>query len=390
MSAPEKIAIVANSCWNLYNFRRPLIRRLRREGYEIWLLARKDGFYEHLHEEECDGFIPLRNLKPSGLNPVEDALLYRELVSVFERLQFDLVLTFTIKANVYGCLAARRAGMPCIPTITGLGYAFLHRWWVEKLAVEMYRSALRNHPLVVFQNADDRAFFLDRAIVAKGQAVLIPGSGVDVDFFRPVSKPAGGPFTFLFTGRLLRDKGIGEYAAAAYHLRRSFADIDCRVIGQLDAENPSVISPVQLAAWQREKRIRYEGFQLDVRSHLAAADAVVLPSYREGLPRALLEAMAMEKPIITTDVPGCRETVVKGRNGFLVRPAEVEDLAAAMERMYRLDSKRRKVMGIYGRRKVLAEFDQEIVCGKYLESIRDVQKTNAYARQPVRTSAAVL
>jgi glycosyltransferase involved in cell wall biosynthesis len=259
------------------------------------------------------------------------------LVKLLRRLRPDIVLAYTIKPVIYGSLACRLTGVQrCYSMITGLGYAFmggvgLRQRLVGKLAPLLYRTALAGNAGVFFQNRDDLALFVNTGLLrAQHKALVINGSGVDTDYFRPAPLPAG-PVAFLLIARLLKDKGISEYAAAALAIKQRYPDTIFRLIGPLDP-NPAAISKEQTYAWHQAGVLEYLGEAKDVRPHLASCNVYVLPSYREGTPRTVLEAMAMGRPIITTDAPGCRETVTHGDNGFLVPVKDVGALAEAMQR----------------------------------------------------------
>ncbi|MFL6801818.1 MAG: glycosyltransferase family 4 protein, partial [Sphingomicrobium sp.] len=280
-------------------------------------------------------------------------------------------LGFTIKPNIYGCLAAAREGVPAIANIAGLGTVFIRRGMLLGLVSRLYRVAVRRAPVVFFQNPDDRALFLERRLVRSEQARLLPGSGVDLDRF--TSAPlSGGPPTFLFIGRLLGDKGVRELIAAARIIRKSRDDLRIQLLGSLDEGNRTAISRAELDQWLGEGLVEYLGETEDVRPFIQRATAVVLPSYREGLPRSLLEAAAMARPLIATDVPGCREVVEDGVNGFLCQVNEPESLAAALLKLADLPAIERSAMGGESRRKVEQRFSESAVIAAYLNAIGEV------------------
>jgi glycosyltransferase involved in cell wall biosynthesis len=236
----------------------------------------------------------------------------------------------------------------------------------------LYRVALRRSVRVFFQNPEDLAQFVEGGMVRADQARLIPGSGIDLDRFRPVlaSARSGRPFRFLFVGRLLRDKGLVEYAEAARLLRPRWPNVEFAILGFADTDNRTAVPISEVERWQAEGIVTYFGETDDVRPFLAECECVVLPSYREGLPRSLLEAAAMARPMIATDVPGCHDIVRDGDNGLLCEVRSPPALARAMETMLELDPADRKAMGLRARDRVEKEFDEALVVGAYLEALR--------------------
>lgn len=358
---------------NLFHFRRGLMRALLARGHRVTAAAAEDGYERPLAEM---GVVcrPWRHIRRGGLNPLEEARFFRELVHSYHRERPDLILHYTIKPVIYGSLAAALTGIPSLCTVTGSGYALSGNGLLYHLSCGLYKTALHFPQAVFFQNPDDQEFFLGRHLVPPGKIRLVPGSGVDLNYYspRPHGQRASEGVVFLFIGRLLWDKGIGEYAQAAGVVKRAFPQAEFQVLGGLDPGNPAVVPEEQVRTWEREGKIRWLGEVRDVRPFISQADAVVLPSYREGIPRSLLEAMAMAKPIITTDSVGCREVVEDGQNGFMVPVRDAAALAAAMVKMISIGEERRRDMGRYGRLKAEREFDERLVIQKYMEEIERI------------------
>jgi glycosyltransferase involved in cell wall biosynthesis len=364
-----RILFAVNSAWNLVNFRSGLIQALVGDGHEVLACAPADAWVPRLSELGCR-FIPMP-MDAQGTHPLRDAALCWRLLTVMRREQPDVVLGYTIKPNVYASLAARWAGgLKVVNNIAGLGATFIQPTWVTPVVKRLYRLALNRSSTVFFQNEDDRELFVDQGLVARGNTQLLPGSGVDLQRYAPADpRAADGRFRFLMVSRLLWDKGVGELVEAARRLRRRHPEVQVQLLGFLDVQNPSAIQRRDVQAWESEGVIQYLGASDDPRPYIAHSDCVVLPSYREGTPRSLLEAAAMGKPLITTDVPGCRTVVEDGNNGFLCPARDATALADQMSRMVMLNAAERDAMGRQGRQKMEREFDERLVIGHYRRAI---------------------
>lgn len=371
MSAPL-IAIVANTTWNIVNFRLSLIKSLLAANYQVLVIAPVDEFTAQLNGIRQ---VALTKLKPKSKNPINDFLLCRELYQIYQKEQPALILHYTIKPNIFGNFAARCAGISTISTLTGLGYTFLHGSFTQKIIRQLYKMALEKSKRLVFHNPDDLALFTKNQLVKSQQGMVIAGSGVNTKHFALAYKEDTTKFVFLFVGRLLYDKGIEEFVLAANEVCKMTANTEFHIVGQLNAANPAAVAETQLKKWLSNKRIKYHGSTNDVRPFLKATNVFVLPSYREGMPRAVLEAMASGKPIITTDTAGCRDTVEEGRNGWLVPVKDADALAHAMLKIYQLDQQKIAKMGERSRELVLQKFDESIIVAKYLELIKKLLPT---------------
>lgn len=366
------VVFTVNTAWNIVNFRRPLIQHMLKAGYLVTVLAPPDGAEEALRQMGC-AFVPLR-MDAKGLSPLEGWRLRRRMLCHLRALNPDVVLSFTIKNNLFGALAARSLGIPFIPNVTGLGTAFLSGRMLQRLAEALYRFCFRDLPVVFFQNRDDRALFLERGLIRPDQARLLPGSGIDLQHFQPQPLPNGGAPVFLMIARLIRDKGVMEYAQAAALVKHAHPHAQFRLLGPLGSENRTAIPPETVAGWSPDLDVDYLGEAGDVRPHIAAADCVVLPSYREGAPRTLIEAAAMARPLIATDVPGCREVVQNGITGFLCAPQDADSLARACIDILRLAPEQRRSMGLAGRQKMEREYDEALVVEAYRQALHRVTK----------------
>lgn len=370
-----KIALASNTAWYVWKFRLTLAQALKEAGHEVVALAPRDDYAERI-EEEGFRFVSLE-LDNKGLNPARDLQFFLRLLKWLRQEKPDVFLGYTIKPNVYGGLACRWLGIASIHNVSGLGTAFLREGLLTAIAGLLYRTGLKRAWKVFFQNRDDRAEFLRRRLVREKQTDVLPGSGVDLGRFAPVEEGAGeGPVRFLLLARLMGDKGVFEYVEAARRLKAKGVEATCRLGGFLDVKNRTAISREDVEGWVREGVVEYLGEADDVRPFIGDSDCVVLPSYREGTPRSLLEAASMAKPVIATDVPGCRNVVEDGLTGFLCRMRDAGDLAEKMERVIGMSREERAAMGRAGRAKMEREYDEGIVIGKYLAEINRLKENH--------------
>jgi len=356
-----------------------LLLKAPKNGGITVAVAPSDEYAARLAELGCRFVaLPMDN---KGTHPGRDALLLWRFWRLFRRERPDVYLGYTVKPNVYGSLAAHRLGVPVINNIAGLGAVFIRDGWLVRVVRWLYRLALGRSKKVFFQNDDDRQLFVAAGLVRAEVTDLLPGSGIDLTRFAVVPLGASNGtvrrFRFLLIARMLWDKGVGEYVEAARLLQARWPQAECCLLGFVDVQNPAAISRGQMDTWVSQGHVTYLGVSDDVRAEIAAADCIVLPSYREGTPRTLLEAAAMGRPIITTDAVGCREVVDDGRNGFLCLPRDAGDLVEKMERMLSLSDGQRIEMGLRGREKMETEFDEQIVIRKYLAAIEDVLSPRA-------------
>jgi glycosyltransferase involved in cell wall biosynthesis len=369
MTAPKgKLLLSVNSAWNIANFRGGLIRALQVEGYEVLAAAPEDEHVDRVRALGCRFVaLPMDN---GGTHPLRDLLLHRRYRALFAAERPRAFLGFTIKPNVYGSLAAQSLGVPTINNIAGLGTAFIRRSWLTHVARGLYRHALRRSHRVLFQNEDDRRYFVETGLVDAARTARVPGSGIDLQAFAVAPPPiAQAPVRFLFVGRVLRDKGVVEYVEAARRLRAAGVPTDFAILGPLESANRTAIGRREVDAWVAEGAVRYLGEAEDVRPHIAAAHCIVLPSYREGVPRTLLEGASMARPLIASDAVVGRDAIDDGVNGYLVRAGDASDLAAACRRFAALSAEARALMGTASRRKAEREFDEHRVVATYLECL---------------------
>ncbi|MBW1987930.1 MAG: glycosyltransferase family 4 protein [Deltaproteobacteria bacterium] len=363
----RSVLLVSRCAWTLTAFRTGLMRELLTRGWRVSCAGAADG-YEGRIQAMGVPFTPLP-LDMRGMNPAADLRYLGALAALYRRARPDVIHHFTIKPVIYGGMAARLTPARVVNTITGLGYMFTgpDRGARAMLARTLYRVGLSSASHTWFLNAEDRDYFLKHRVVGSEQSGVLPGEGVDSERFSPRKRPSGGPPMVVYVGRILGDKGLYELAEAAERVKREIPRARFLLVGPRDERNPSVVPETDLRGWVDRGVFEWAGPVDDVRPHLAGADVVVLPSYREGLPMSLLEAMAMERAVAATDVPGCREVVEHEKTGLLVPPRNPRALAQALVRLLS-DPGLAASMGKAGRQRVLAHFDEKKVIRRVLES----------------------
>ncbi|WP_173021571.1 glycosyltransferase family 4 protein [Lewinella sp. W8] len=366
-----RIALVVNAAWNVVNFRMPLLRALRDAGHQLLVVCPEDPAVVSIKQEGFR-FLPLTTLERKGQNPLTDMRLLRELARIYRQEQIDLALQYTIKPVIYGSLAAPRTGTRVINTITGLGYAFINDGITQKIVKRLYRLALARAYRTFFQNEDDLNLFQQQRLIDPGSALLVPGSGVNTRHFGLTEITPEQQQRVLFIGRLLVDKGIYEFVEAASRLREKYPALTFTVVGAIDPNNPASVPSAVLEQWVNAGIIDYRGQLSDVRTAIAEAGLVVLPSYREGLPRVLLEAGAMGRPVVTTDVPGCRAVARPGLNGWIVPHKRADKLAEAIAVAVQLPHWEFVRIGLNGRKVIEDHYAEEHVIAVYRELIDDL------------------
>lgn len=366
----KKVAIVINTSWNIYNFRLSLVKALQAIGLEVYAVAPPDKYSSLLQENGCK-FYPLK-MDGSGANLFTEAGTLLQLYNVYREIMPDVILHYTIKPNLYGTMAARALNIPVINNVSGLGTAFLSNSAVARVARNLYRIIFRYPKKVFFQNEDDRQLFLNYRLVRPEITEVIPGSGVNIQHFCPTESPPNKEFTFLVIARLLIDKGIHEYTEAIKILKQQGIMARFLLLGAAATEHRRGVREETIRAWAKDGPVEYLGPVDNVLPYIHQADCVVLPSYREGTPRSLLEGAACGKPLIATDVPGCNNVVQENINGFLCRAEDAEDLAEKMNKMLSLGTEKLKEFGINSRRLVTEKFDENIVIERYIMAIHKI------------------
>lgn len=349
---PKHILIISSELFSLINFRGSLIKYLVDCGHKVTALAPKEKYNNKdiIQKLESMGVIlKSYSLSRASLNPFKDYLSYKSICFLISQSKPDIVIAYTAKPVIYTGMALKHfPKISFFPLITGLGYGFtegdgIKRKLLQQVMIVLYRRGLKNAENIIFQNSDDEKLFYKLKIISeKHSSHIINGSGVDLELY-PYSKLPNKPI-FLMLSRLLVDKGVREYVEAARIVKSRFPKVIFQLAGRLDS-NPSSISSKELELWINEGFIKYLGELSSVQKSITSCRIYVLPSYREGMPRSVLEAMAIGRPIITTDVPGCRETVIHGKNGLLVAPKNSKSLANAMIQLLKETDDKMQSMG---------------------------------------------
>ena len=365
----KTVLIASNTIWSIWKFREELIRKLANDGYIVHTVGGMDKFPGNSWEELSGLSARLWKIKVEGrgISPLSDLILFWQLFKIYKRLKPDVVLNFTPKMNIYGGLVCRILKIDYIPVINGLGSGMLKQGIISYVMKFMYTSALKGCPTVVFQNISDLEYFVRNGITPKSTATIIKGSGVNLDTFNYRKMISTPPVIFIFIGRLLKDKGIMEYLKASSEIISEKKGI-CKfhVAGYFDHGNPSCLSESEIDPFIRSGAIEFLGYSHNVPELIGSSTVVVLPSYREGMSKLLLEAASSGRPIIASDVPGCRELVKDRYNGFLCEPHSVASLKSAMLNMLGLSQQELVEMGERSRRMIEKEYDARSINHQYL------------------------
>ncbi|MBR5126524.1 MAG: glycosyltransferase family 4 protein [Oscillospiraceae bacterium] len=356
-----KILILTNFDVGLYQFRRELVGELLKE-HQVFLSLPDGELVRPLEQMGCV-FLDTP-MERRGLNPVKDLGLMKRYWQILRRERPDLVIGYTIKPNIYGGLVCRMLGIPMAANITGLGTAFQKEGLLKKLVVTLYKPALKKAKVVFFENQANMDALLEEKIVRREQCCLLSGAGVNLEHYAYTPYPEGKEVRFLFVGRVMQEKGIEELFDAMERLRGEGYDCALDVLGGFEEHYEDAIRRHEQAGW-----LRYHGYVTDVRPYIEQAHCFVLPSYHEGMANTNLECAAMGRPLITSDIPGCREAVIDGKSGILCRAQNADSLYEAMKRFLHLSREEREQMGKAGRAHMEAVFDKKIVVGKTVEAL---------------------
>lgn len=368
----KNIAILESNILGTNTIRRRLASFLMEKGYNVTILAK--GTAAEMNLARSRGFTVI-DLKASNQNVSGIFQYLRNIKRALKTADADICLTFTIRSAIWGNIVTRHLNIPTITSITGIGPLFESNHFTYRTARIFYKFILRRTDKVFFQNTADMKLFIDHKFVLPSKAAIVPGSGIEYELYQPVHlKKENNQIIFLFISRLIKDKGIGEFVEAARILRTQLPKAEFQVVGPLWTQNlkHNIVTQKEIDKWTNEGLIKYLGYADDVRTFIAAADCIVLPSYREGLSNVLLEAGSMEKPCITCDVPGCNDIVIDNVTGFLCKAKNSEDLAEKIKKMSALSEQERQEMGKLARERIKNKFDKKIVLNAYLNAIKNI------------------
>ena len=351
----KRILVLANNDVGLYRFRKDLLAALLRTGHEVYISLPNGDFVPELVQLGCC-FIDTP-IERRGMNPLHDSKLFHQYRAMLKEVTPDLVLTYTIKPNIYGGLACRMAHIPYAVNITGLGSAIENGGWLKKFVLALYKPALKGAKVVFFENAGNRDTLVATGVVPNGRDVVLNGAGVNLEDYPYQPYPQEGPVRFLFVGRVMHEKGVDELFAAAKRMKQEYGDsVEFHIVGSFEEAYKPVIDELEKAGV-----VKYHGYQSDMKPFYAMASCIVLPSYHEGMSNVLLEAAASGRPLITSDIPGCRETVENGVSGYLCPAKDADTLYDAMQRFVELSESWRAEMGRRGRERMEQKFSKTAV-----------------------------
>lgn len=358
----KHVLVVANSSSGLYDFRGMLLQELLKE-YSVTASVPAELKSEQLQELGCR--VLDTKIDRRGINPVKDLRLLMQYQKLLRKEKPDQVITYTIKPNIYCGMACRLRRISYAVNITGLGTTFQNQGLLRKFVTFLYRNSLKKASVVFFENDANRQLFIDEKIIAADQAVLLNGAGVNLEHYSFKPYPETEPVRFLFVGRVMKEKGVDELFGAMERLREEGADCTLDVLGSYEENYEATIRRCEEKGW-----LRYYGYQVDVRPFIEQAHCFVLPSYHEGMANTNLECAAMGRPLITSNIPGCKEAVVDGKSGFLCEVKNTESLHDAMSRFLKLTVQQREAMGLAGRRHMEKVFDKKLVVAQTIASMQ--------------------
>ena len=357
-----QILILANHSGGLYDFRKDLIAELKKHASIITAVPHNDRWDELQHLADRVIELPIDR---RGMNPLHDSKLFHRYRAILKEIKPDLVLTYTIKPNIYGGLACRMAHIPYAVNITGLGSAIENGGWLRRFVLTLYRVALKKAQVVFFENSGNRDTLVAAGVVPKGRDVVLNGAGVNLDDFPYQPYPQDTIVRFLFVGRVMHEKGVDELFAAAKRMKKEHGDkVEFHIVGSFEEAYKPVMDELVDAGI-----VQYHGYQTDMKPFYAMAACVVLPSYHEGMSNVLLEAAASGRPLITSDIPGCREAVEDGVSGYLCKPQDADGLCAAMQKCVYSSHEERENMGKIGRTRMEKHFSKQAVVAATIQAL---------------------
>ena len=366
----NKLLIISNSITSLINFKKELIQTLIKNDYNVYFSVPESLENVQVQELTNIGAKYIQNsIKRRSINPFSELKVIFELINIVKEVNPDIVLTLTIKPNIYGSYVAKKYKIPIIINVTGLGSGF-NNTYTKILVEKMYKYACKNASCIFFQNEANYNYFIDNNLAKKDKSNIVPGSGVNLEKFRPMDKTKeDGIIRFLFIGRIMKEKGIEEYLKAAEYITDKYSNVEFQILGPFEEEKYK-----KIILNNNNSKIRYLGVSYDVRNEIKEADCIINPTYHEGMSNVLLEGAAMAKPLMASNIPGCREIVDNGVNGYLFEPKNEKNLIDTIEKFLTLNEIEKKKMGLASRQKVERNFDRNIVIEANLEEIYKILK----------------
>lgn len=361
----KRVLVLANNDVGLYRFRKDLLAAFLSAGHEVYISLPNGDFVPELVRLSCH-FIDTP-IERRGMNPLHDSKLFRQYRTMLKEVKPDLVLTYTIKPNIYGGLACRMAHIPYAVNITGLGSAIENGGWLKRFVLALYKPALKGAKVVFFENTGNRDTLVATGVVPNGRDIVLNGAGVNLEDYPYQPYPQEGPVRFLFVGRVMHEKGVDELFAAAKRMKQEYGDgVEFHIVGSFEEAYKPIMDELEQAGV-----VKYHGYQSDMKPLYAMASCIVLPSYHEGMSNVLLEAAASGRPLITSDIPGCREAVENGVSGYLCPTKNADALCDAMQRFVDLPESWRAEMGRRGRERMEQKFDKRIIVKETIEAMFD-------------------
>lgn len=363
----KKVLILANNDVGLYNFRKELIIELIKQGYKVYASLPNGKRVNDLCDLGCQ-FIET-DIDRRGTNPIKDLQLFLKYIKIIKEVQPTIILTYTVKPNLYGGIASKLCRVPYICNVTGLGSGFLNGGVIQKIIKFLSTLSFKNAKRVMVQNSADMEQLIINNIT-KDNITLIPGSGVNLEEFELLPYPKDeSPIEFLFIARVMKDKGIEEYLEAAKIIKQKYADsVNFNIIGSIEQEKYKSI----LKEYEEQGIIKYHGFQSDIKSFIKKSHCTINPSYTEGMSNVLLESAACGRPLIASNIPGCKEIIDEGSTGYIFDVKNVFILVQAIEKFINIKYESKSNMGLLGRKKVEQEFNREIIVNKYILEIESI------------------
>lgn len=361
----QKVLILSNHVMGIYKFRLELVEELLRKGYHVIILSPYEKKVEELVEMGCE-YDEIK-LERHGINPIKELLLLLQYRKQIKRIKPDVVLTYTIKPNLYGGMVAKSYKIPYIMNITGLGSAVQNRGILEKIIIVLYKLVTKKSYHIFFQNISNLNYFKRNRMLNKNFS-LLPGSGVNLERYKVLEYPSDEYINFVFIGRIMKEKGIEEYLKAAKIIKSKFPNVCFHICGFCEEKYKDI-----LKKYEEKGVIQYHGMVDDVTNILKISHCLVLPSYHEGMANVLLEAAASARAVIASKIPGCEETFQEGTSGFGIQIKDVDELVKKIEKFLSLSNDERKQMGLEGRKLIEQQFDRRIVINAYMKELKKIK-----------------